>query len=301
MPVSSDRSPGRRQSQLWPVTGSVLVAAIAILFPLRAWAAPAGGLSVSLAGQSVAGSTSSHPVTLKPVAQVPIVIRLTNATSRSESIATVELQGKVIGLTFISYDTTVDFQVGPGRTATLRYDLDLSGLAGQATGLLPTSITLLDPGRHVVASESLVTDVRGSIRSVYGLYGLALVVLTGLGVASCLLALARGRLPVNRFGRGLRFLVPGIGLGLVFVFSLSAFRVMAPTNRRELSWAVLGAVILFGIGFLTPTPDPDDADEIEEEDGLDFGADETSVPGAMPGEPTGRLLTPIDGQASSID
>ena len=115
----------------------------------------------------------------------------------------------------------------------------------------------------------MVTDVHGSLVSVYGLFGLALLVLTILAFADVLLAIARHRMSPNRWRRGLRFLTPGIGLGLVLVFTLSALAVWVPSPGTWLVTVVVSAAVFFVLGYLSPTPrateeeDDEDLDESE--------------------------------------
>jgi hypothetical protein len=159
-----------------------------------------------------------------------------------------------MGLTFFAYDTSVLLAVAPGRTEILRFPLDLGGLEGQATGLLHAGVTLLDARRHPVGSEATVVDVRGSMRSVYGEFGVAVAVVAAVSLTTALLALFGGRLPDNRWHRALRFLVPGVATGLVLVFTLSATRVFVPGPGRWVPIVGGSSVAFFLVGYLTPPP-----------------------------------------------
>jgi hypothetical protein len=219
----------------------------------------------SINGQQVAHSTASHPLRLVPAHPATVVLRVTNPTSRTLDVRTVQLQGQVLGLTFFAFNTSVGLDVAPDSSGTLRYNLDLSGLNGQATGLIPTTLSLLDAQGNVITSERVVGDVRGSLISVYGLFGLGLLVLTVIALVSALLALSRHRLPANRFRRGARFLVPGVGLGLVFAFTLSALRVWVPTNGLWLVVILVTGALFFVLGYLTPSGEEETEEEPEEE------------------------------------
>ena len=177
------------------------------------------------------------------------------------------------GLTFFSFDTLVRFAVPPEESKSLAYVLDTTSLKGQATGLVPASLSLSAPSGQLIVSEPFVSNIKGSIISVYGLFGLGILVLTILGFIEALLALAHGRLPLNRWRRGIRFLIPGLGVGAILVFSLSAFSKWLPSNGH---WFVILAIFGaagFVIGYLTPTPPlpgeegDDEEDEEEEVDG----------------------------------
>lgn len=264
-----------------------MVIALPVLFgvlgalPAGAGASSSGSTSVSASvnGQSLSQSSQSHPVHLVPGRPATVALRIVNDSARPDNIHTVELQGRVVGLTFFAFETSVGLKVRAHSSTTLRYVLDLSGLKGQATGLIPGSLGIIDANGNLVASVSMVSDVQGSIVSVYGLFGLGLLILTILALLSVLLSVARQKLPANRFRRALRFLAPGIGIGLVIVFSLSAFRIWIPTNRVWLGAFLIAAAASFVIGYLTPTPaGPDDEeDDEDEDDSLPIGS-----PGASP-------------------
>ena len=228
----------------------------------KARAAGAVTVTASVDGQQLGPSSQNQPVKLFPRQQSILAVRVKNNGSATVEVRTVQLEGQVIGLTFFAYDASVSFSVAPGTSASQSLVIDLSGLAGQATGLIPGTVKVLDANHEVLAQQDGVTDVRGSLRSVYGLFGLGIAFLTAMSFAGALIGLARHRLPVNRWRRGLRFLTPGLGLGLVVNFTLSATRVFVPGIGRWLTITALCAVIFFALGYLTPTPDLED-DQLE--------------------------------------
>lgn len=69
-----------------------------------------------------------------------------------------------------------------------------------------------------------MTDVRGSLISVYGLFGIALAVLTALALLDAALALARHRLSRTAGSEGCGCWHPGSGIGLIVAFSASVAR-----------------------------------------------------------------------------
>ena len=77
----------------------------------------------------------------------------------------------------------------------------------------------------------------------YGVFGLGVALLTLLAFILVLLELARHRLHRNRFRRGVYFVVPGLGVGLVLVFTLSALRVFVPSVSHWVPLVVFSAVI----------------------------------------------------------
>lgn len=219
-------------------------------------------------------STETRPIRLSPHRSSTLSIDLVNPGPAEVTVKIVRLEGRVAGLTFFAYDTNVGLTVPSGSTGSRRFELDLGGLDGQATGLIPGKVKLLDPDRREVASVAGVIDVRGSLWSVYGLFGLGVAIVTTVAFAGCLIGLARHLLPVNRWRRALRFLTPGLGLGLVVNFTLSATRVFVPAVGRWLTIMVLSGLVFFGAGYLTPTPDAGDADEEAEEEAASLAAAE---------------------------
>jgi hypothetical protein len=252
-------------------------------------------VAASVNGQDVAFVDQDHPVYLDPAGDAEVQIVLMNNSAEAVSISSVDLSGHVLGLSFFDYHSSMAATVEPGETQTIAYAVDLSGLDGQATGLINGSLALLDGSGEVIVDIPIVTDVRGSLISVYGLFGLALALLTVLALLDTVLAIARNRMPQNRWRRGLRFLTPGIGIGLVLVFTLSALRVWVPTTERWLVVAAAFAVGFFFLGYLTPTPlDEDELGEDEEDYEGEF--DEAEWRGAV--EPTSSSRPTVPTQSA---
>jgi hypothetical protein len=211
-------------------------------------------LTATINGRPVDRIDGNRPLRLLPSAGAVVKVQVLNKTDVPLTVRLVRLHGKVMGLTFYTYDTLVDMHIGPGQTDEREFLVDLSDLRGQATGLLPGQLTLLDDRRKVVASDAFPVDVRGSMGSVYGVFGLLVAAITGLLLVAALVRLAAHRLPLNRWSRAMRFAIPGIGIGLVLTFSLSAFRVFTPSVGMWLPLVLLGGAAGFVVGYLTPTP-----------------------------------------------
>ena len=140
--------------------------ALLLLISVGTTATPAGAatgvtLTGRINGQSLATSSQSNPVRLYPLRPATIAVTIQNNSSATIHVATVRLAGVVIGLTFFAFDNSVAFAVPPHTTVTNRYSIPLVGLNGQATGLIQGSLSVLDPGQQVVASQGMVVDVRG--------------------------------------------------------------------------------------------------------------------------------------------
>ena len=68
------------------------------------------------------------------------------------------------------------------------------------------------------------------------------------------LEIAGHRLPQNRWRRGVRFLAPGFGIGLVATFTVSATRLLLPSATVWVPLVLGCGAVAFLIGYLTPTP-----------------------------------------------
>lgn len=248
------------------VAAALAGAALAVA-PLAAAPAAAGTASGTLRwtaeiGRSdVATATSNAPVQLRPDDGTTVTLDVTNTGSAPVEVRAVRLQGQVIGLPFFSYRTRVNLVLQPGESGQRSFQLDLSDLGGQTTGLIPTRLVLLGPDQEVLDTRAFVVDVRGSMWSVYGLFGLMVAVLTALLVVGVAVAVARRRLPENRWQRAMRFLPAGLGLGFTVTFTLSATRVLSPSAELWVPLVLGCGALAFVLGYLSPgteeTTDPD--------------------------------------------
>lgn len=245
-----------------------LACLLAVALPAAAGAAlPPGATWTALVDDRSAKTTStSDPIRLTPPEPVRITVRVENLSSTPVAARYVRLEGGVLGLKFYVFTTTVDLQAPPGATDERTFPVDLLDLGTQASGLLPSRIVLLDAAGGEIAAEPLLVDVRGSASSVYTGFGLAVGGITVLLVAGALWRLARGRLPANRWRRGLVLAAPGLGIGFTLTFTLSALRWAAPSGGLWTTFLLLGGVAGFVAGYLSPTPDdtPDDDREIDD-------------------------------------
>jgi hypothetical protein len=233
-------------------------------------------LTASVNGTPLSTATEAHPLRLLPGKPATVAMEVRDTSASPLAVRAVDLQGRVAGLVFFSFDTSVSFDVPARGSKDLSYVLDTSTLKGEVTGLVPGSLVLLGPGDRFITSEPFVSDTKGSLVSVYGLFGLGIFVLTTLALIEVLLNLGRGRLPVNRWRRGTRFLASGLGVGGVAVFTLSALGKWLPSNGHWFTILAVAAVVGFVIGYLTPTPLVPGEEEEEEgdeaaEDGLAGG------------------------------
>jgi hypothetical protein len=258
---------------------------VTLLVAVLTTTAPAGAqpgtvsVSASVNGHDVTAADANTPLRLQPDQSVDLAISLTNNTSQAVNVRRVVLDGRVLGLSFFSYASTVALDVAPGGRGALHYPLDLTGLQGQATGLLAGDLTVTDAAGHPIGIIPTVFDVRGSLMSVYGLFGIALAVLTALALLDAALAIARRRLSANRWQRGLRVLAPGIGIGLMLAFSASVARLWVPSTAQWLQLAGLSAAGFFALGYLSPAPNEQYDEDLLEDEDLDDEPDTATAAG----------------------
>ncbi|MRH89177.1 hypothetical protein GFY24_17255 [Nocardia sp. SYP-A9097] len=222
--------------------------------------------NVTIEGRAISGADARNPVRLDPGKVSQVVVEVVNGTAKPVTVRRVDLAGHVLGLNFFSYSTSVELTVAAGKSDKLTYRLDPAGLDGQATGLIGADLTLIGADGKPLTSAHTVVDVRGSLLSVYGLFGIILAVLTALAIADAALTVAGHRLSVNRWQRGLRLLAPGLGLGLMIGFTASVGRWWVPGTPLWLALAGVTATLFFLAGYLSPTPRPPSDLNLDAED-----------------------------------
>lgn len=215
----------------------------------------------SIDGHDVARSSPNRPVPLQDERPTVMRVGVTNGSSREILVRSVRLQGRVVGLTMFSYEARVDLRVPPSAADEVTYEIELVDLSRQAVGLIPARVDLLDADRDVLASQSFESDVDGSVRSVYGLFGLVIAAMTIVLFVTGLVRLAAHRLPANRWKRGVRFGVVGLGIGFTVTFTLSAFGILFPSPGLWTTLLLLGGAGMFGFGYATPNPEPPPPEE----------------------------------------
>ncbi len=192
-------------------------------------------------------------VVLDPSGSRKVTVTVHNGSAETRQARVIRLSGGAFGLEFFSYETTVPFEV-PGRTSVTRaFVLDMAGLEGKATGLVPVRLELLDDRREVIASRGSTADVRGSVLSVYGVAGLVLLVLAVAAWSAALWAVVKGVLPPRRSRRALQFVPAGIATGLAAVVWSSVLRVLTP-EPVVAGVVVVGLVVAaMVVGYLAPS------------------------------------------------
>jgi len=279
--------------------------------------------SVVVNGQLASTSSDAHPAQIHPAKPVEVRISIPGSQSSTLRIATVRIEGDVLDLPLFSYDTAVDLVVPPHHSKSLSFPVNMNGVGSQATGLVVATVTLLSPRGTVVGAQSVVTNVHGSISSLYGLFALAVLALTVSSLFFALLAMARHQLSRNRWMRAVRFVIPGFGVGLVLIFTTSVLGVFAPGPGHWLPLLIIASAVGLAGGYLTPAPNEEEDDDYDpnvimaeimvvDEDPLAAQADYERVrattvvrPTADPGlrasgVPDGRATGIPDGRATGV-
>ncbi len=235
------------------LSAAILATVFVLLMPTPALADQPGLVwTASIDGHDVKSANRNAPLELGASDQARVEIDLDNRGTSELRVRSVRIEGRVIGMAFFSYTTRLDIVLPPGDHTQRRFDIDISDLTHQATGLLPASVILIAPDRTSVADESLAVDVRGSVFSVYGAFGLIMAGITAVVLAALLVAIWRRQLPRNRWQRGVRFLPSGLGIGLVLTFTLSATRLLIPSTLWWLPLLLLCGGGAFLLGYLLP-------------------------------------------------
>ena len=231
---------------LVPVVGAAAPAA----------AAPPDGLTwrATVDGRDAAAATSNDPLPLPAGRDLEVDLVVDNRGNQPLTVRSLRLEGRVIGMSFFSFTSQIDLVVAPGATETRSITLDLGELGEQAVGLIPARMSLVAPDRSVIDTIPVATDVRGSLASAYGLFGLAVGLVTLVLVIGLALEIAGHRLPPNRWRRAVRFLAPGLGIGLVATFTVSATRLLLPSATVWVPLVLGCGAVAFLVGYLTPAP-----------------------------------------------
>jgi hypothetical protein len=248
-----------------------------------------GGVSIetTINDRPVEGATSNDPVRLEPDEPTTIGLTVTNDGPTDLRIERVRMSGTSVGLTLIAYDIPVPLDVPAGTEQEVEIPLVLFDLDRQAVGLVPGTVSIYDDTGTVVASESFTLDVRGSVTSVMGLFGMVILLATLLSLAIIARHIASRTLPASRFRRALRFGLTGVGIGLTIVIALAGLRVAAPEGAIWGPFALIPGIVGFLLGFISPGVLKIEEDEVDE-------ARETLIrltQGEQPAEPSAAGTT----------
>jgi hypothetical protein len=236
---------------------------VVLMAPPAAADPPGLTWSVSINDRDLNSVTRNDPLVLGTSDSARVQLDLINDGPTELAVRSIRIEGEVIGLAFFSYTTRLDILLPASEQTERRFDIDISDLGQQATGLLPTKVIMIGPDREVVAERAFAVDVQGSMASIYGAFGLIMAGITAVVLVGLLRAIWRRQLPTNRWERASRFLPSGLGIGLVVTFTLSAARLLVPSARWWLPLLLLFGGAAFLIGYFLPvgsTSSPAEAD-----------------------------------------
>jgi len=259
------------------------LAALALLLTVLSITA-AHGLAVAtidiearIAGRDVAEADSTDPIRIEPREEVPIEVTIRNSGNATEEIRYVRLEGKALGLTFLTYDLGVRATLRPGDETTIETALDFFDLDSQATGYLGTSLAVYDSERRLLGEQRFVIDVRGKATSTLGLFAVVVVGIAAFSVTVLVANTVRRRLPSNRFVRGLQFAVAGSSIGVTLALGVSILRVAFADVEAWVPLVFLPTVIGFVVGYLAPGPLSRSIRDVREEDALQIAAQKALI------------------------
>lgn len=232
-----------------------------------------------LAGQPVAESTPLDPIELHHEEVTELSLTVTNVTGQPVTVAHVRLEGQLLNLIFLTYDTGLHETLQPNERRTVTFTLDFFDLDGQAHGLLRSHIRLFDTDRNPLGQQALIVDGRGSPFATMAVFNMVLVAVALAGLVWNMMRLAQRRLPANRFVRGLRFLHSGAVLGLAAAAASSTLRIWPLPITTWLPIVIASAMGGFVIGYFAPG-----ADHVDDDDTAEIIIDLAEVPhGLAPG------------------
>jgi hypothetical protein len=221
-------------------------------------------VDASIDGRPLASATAGDPVPLRPTRESVLTLAIENPSAEPVEVKRVRIEGDMLSIDFLTYDVRVRTVLAPGARRTLEVPLDFFDLERQATGYLRANLRLYDADRTRVSDNEFAVDIRGSLLSTMGVFAMALLFLTGLTTLRAVRDAKRRLLPENRFQRGLRFLVPGLGLGLLLSVGFSILRIFPLPAIGWVPLTLVPAAIGFAIGYvLTKAPDTEPAEEDE--------------------------------------
>lgn len=243
----------------------MIVSAIAIMV-LAGCAGSDSGDEVTfearLAGRSIADAGPFDPVELHHEDVTELSLTVTNVSDEPVTVAHVRLEGQLLNLIFLTYDTGIHETIQPGEQRTIAFALDFFDLDGQAHGLLRSHIRLFDPDRRPLGQQALVIDGRGSPLATMAVFNIVLAAVAVASLTWNLARLAQRRLPVNQFVRGLRFLHTGAALGLTISAAASTLRIWPLPTTSWLVLTIVASLAGFALGYTAPGGNDDFDDDL---------------------------------------
>ncbi len=188
-------------------------------------------------------------------------------TDAPVEVRRVRIEGELLGLNFLTYDARVQLTVDPASTRDVEIPLDFFELERQASGYLRAFVRVYDQDGTRVASQPFAIDIRGNATSMMALFSIGLFLVTVITALLNVRDFRSNQLPEQRFARGVRFLIPGLGLGLLLSVAFSVLRIFPLPAAGWVPLTVIPTIAGFAIGyFVIPEPSGDDDHEDDEDD-----------------------------------
>jgi hypothetical protein len=229
-------------------------------------------IDAELADRDLSEADSTDPVALDPEDPVSLVLTMRNTSDEPVTIRYVRLEGKALGLTFLTYDLGVRTTLAPGEQTTLDTTLDFFDLEQQATGYLGTSLRVYDPARRLLGAEDFVVDVRGNATSTLGIFAIVVLGVAIFSTTVLVLNTLRRRLPSNRFVRGVQFAIAGGAIGVTLALGLAVMRITFADVEAWVPLVFVPTAIAFAVGYIAPGPLSRSIRDVREEEALQAAA-----------------------------
>ena len=255
------------------VAALLLFAAVVLLTAPPASAAQSLDVEGTIDGRDLSDADSSNPVAIDPTREIPLTLTIRNAGDQVENIRYVRLEGRALGVTFLTYDLGIRTSLRPGEETTIESSLDFFDLEDQATGYLGTSLRVYDADRRLLGEQIFVVDVRGKATSTMGLFALVVMVIAGFSSFVLVANTIRRRLPANRFIRGVQFAIAGGAVGVTLALGVSILRIGFADVEAWVPLVFLPTLIAFAIGYIAPGPLQQSIRDVQEEEALEFIAE----------------------------
>ena len=215
----------------------------------------------------VSEATASNPLRFDPREEGLLRLAITNPTDAPVEVRRVRIEGELLGLNFLTYDARVQLTVDPASTRDVEIPLDFFELERQASGYLRAFVRVYDQDGTRVASQPFAIDIRGNATSMMALFSIGLFLVTVITALLNVRDFRSNQLPEQRFARGVRFLIPGLGLGLLLSVAFSVLRIFPLPAAGWVPLTVIPTMAGLAIGyFVIPEPGGDDDHEDDEDD-----------------------------------
>lgn len=246
----------------------------------------------TLAGQPVGESSPTNPIELHHQQITELSLTMTNVGLEPVTVAHVRLEGELLDLIFLTYDTGVSETLNAGDQRTISFPIDFFDLEGQAHGLLQGRIELFDADRTSLGGRDLVIDGRGSPFATTSVFNLVLLGAAAIGLGWNLYRLSERKLPANEFVRGLRFVPGGVAAGMALSVACSTLRIWPLPTMVWLLITIVAGMGSFALGYFSPGSDDLVVPSREVVIDLEQQATVRAVRMVRPGYPAGGILEP---------